>query len=117
MMKLLYSLFFLLSFSHTALSQKNLQLPSLPETQRCYYAFEGYVPGNDKEASLLRELGALPSVTEVKLKPKDASGQAELQIRFRHTTAEDDTGFSPARVKELLLQYNLQPGNFIIRED
>lgn len=113
MMKLFYSLFLLLFLSQSAFSQHS----AAPETQRCYYAF-GPFTGTLPESSLLKEIDALPAVLESKIRQKEGTGQAELIIRFSAGPVKgEESGFSPASVKRLLIQYDLVPGDFVIRED
>lgn len=112
MMKLIYSLFLLLFLSQSAFSQHS----AAPETQRCYYAFSSS-PGILSETSLLKEIDALPAVVGSKIRQKEGTGQAELIIRFSAGAKGEEPGFSPASVKRLLIQYDLVPGDFVIRED
>ncbi|MBL0912490.1 MAG: hypothetical protein IBJ09_08955 [Bacteroidia bacterium] len=113
MMKLFYSLLLLPLLSYPAFSQHS----AAPETQRCYYAF-GPSPGTLPESSLLKEIDALPAVLESKIRQKEGTGQAELIIRFSARASKgEESGFSPASVKRLLIQYDLVPGDFVIRED
>jgi len=118
MMKLSFSfLLFLLSLSFSALAQAREPVPQAIKLQRCYYAFSGF-SSELSAGQLLKEADMLPMVLEVKLRYKEHTDQAELLIRFQERPgAGEQPGFSPVYVKELLLQYNLIPGEYRIGED
>jgi hypothetical protein len=77
------------------------------------YSFNGII-SPEKESTLISSIGSLEGVDYCKLryKPDSHRGEIILILDKKEVRSEDDTVFSPASVKAILLENQLEPLDF-----
>ena len=86
---------------------------SLLFSQDYSYSFKGNLTA-DKESSLVTKISSAEGVEycKVRYKPDSEKGEIILTIEKKEIRSEDQEVFSPAAIKAILLEHQLEPIDF-----